>query len=691
MKTLLMAWAALIWGAAVVCAAEVPRLPEYVEAVRRDPTQVGAAQRLASALFHRDWMCPASPPLVQWLEESPRVTDGLAVPSPDGKRRLEVEGRRLRLVTLPDVSLMAEVEVGVAPVTVAWHPSGCVVALASERGVEIRDGRGLKVDPIRLRDAVGPALGFSGDGVWLVTGMRGGGVGLWDWAGARCVSVGVPGLARVTSARFASAGLWVSVGYPGGQMTLDARPGAAFDGWFGSTSAVQTAVFNPSGTRVVSVDVEGLVQSADGLGSGPVKRVRLAMPPRQVSLSPDDGWMGVALASSKVRMWGWSDARPMGAWISQPGAMWTAVDRGGNWLWSAGTTRVSAESMKPGKEQRHLSVSNEPVHRVVSDWQGRWVAALTGAGTNGAVRVWSMTNPAVEVAHVGVTVPGSFDMDPEGTWILLSGTNGGLRQVRVGVGGVISGRETLGGEARFDGARYSADGGRILTLTGTMVQVWDAQKLRAIGAAISLPGVSFERLELSKDGEFLRVEYQTGDVELRRVGTGEVVSIRWNSVGRLPRGVSLAGRRMDGEGRGVLVPDDSGGVRWVPLLPLGAAPAWLGELALAVWGAVPETAVAAVGKVGEKLRLAETKDVWTDWGRWWLSDRTMRTTSPGSSVKVSELATQLVRFEAPTALGDAVRMVPGDGAIRAAFGQQLKTNLTWDRPHRVEQGQFLTR
>ena len=381
MKSLLKACATLIGVAAVLRAAEVPRLPEYVDAVRRDPTQVAAAQRLASALFHRDWMCPASPPLVRWLDESPRVTNGLAVPSPDGKRRLEVQGRRLRLVTLPDVSLMAETEVGEAPATVAWHPSGCVVAMASDRGVEIRDGRGLKLDPVRLRDAVGPALGFSGDGVWLVTGMRGGGVGLWDWAASRCVSVGVPGWARVTSARFATTGMWVSVGSLGGTVTLDARPGGAFDGWFGATSAVQTAVFSPTGARVVSVDVEGLLQSADAAGAGPVQRVRLAMPPRQVSLSPDDGWMGVALGSSKVRRWGWSDGRPMGAWQSQAGAMWTAVDRGGRGFWSAGTTGVAAEWMTAGIEGRHLSVSNEPVHGVVSDRMARWVAATQGGPT----------------------------------------------------------------------------------------------------------------------------------------------------------------------------------------------------------------------------------------------------------------------------------------------------------------------
>lgn len=682
----------LMAALAVPAADRVPALPGLAAAVRTDRTDAAAASRLGSALMHRDWMLPVeSAAEAAWLAESVvRNGESGSLASPDGRRRLDWQGNLLKLVALPDGSPMAEVQTQRPWQTLQWHPAGWVVALAGTNGVEVRDGRTLALAVGEAAGAVGPTLAFSADGLHLITGRRDGGVELWDWAAVRSLAVGLPGWGTLDSAVFSPDGTRLKVRSAERSQVLDLRPGRSLSDWYGSTSSLRTVVFSPDSRRVLTASSDGVVQIRELAGDAKPLNLRLAGAPTSLDGSPDGAWLATGLTPGKVRMWRTDTGLPIGAWMAHPELTQVIAGPGGNWVWTVSPGLVRAWNVADPAGVPIPVLTNGRVHRVVADAPHRTVALLV-SGTNGpVVQLRHTTNPAVVLATVPAWETTVLDLDPTGTWLLTTSTNGGLRQRSWSQGGTEPGRPDVAAGSRFLGARYSRDARHLVTVTPSgSIRVWDSSTGQPRGARIEIPGVSVEGVELSPDASRLRVEESGGIVQIYEVRSGRPASEPWWPPLRRGRPVRVEGSRFAADGSAVLVGDGDSGGRLLALPPLESAPGWLADLADTVWGVGTNGPLAGVARVRRAVESAEKKDAWTRWGDWWLSDRSQRPAAVGSSVTAGELALRHLALGNVSPLPEARRLAPNSLPVRDALVRELQTNEFWGRPYRVEQAGWL--
>lgn len=678
------AWAAERW----------PVLPDLIRAVRLDPSDATAAARLGSALVHRDWMLPVAERAEEAWADRATSRDGEvgSLVSPDGRRRVEWNGSRLMLVALPEGRTLAEVRTALVWETIQWHPEGWVLALAGAQGLEIRDGQTLRVAAGECAGATGPSLGFSWDGLFLVTGRRGGGVELWDWAMSRSLAVGLPGWGRVERVDLSKDGSRVRVAQGGRRQSLDLRIGRALSDWHGATSALGFATLTVDGRQVLTTSADGGVQIREIGGHGRGRRFVLPSPPVAVATSPDSRWMAVADVSGMVGFWDLESGQPKGTPVGQGAVLDLALSSDGGWLWSASTNRVQAWSTS-GSDVEPLGVlGGERVHRISLDASGLRFAVLAGDTNAYRVRLWTMTNPAVELATLPAWGPGVLDVHPQGDWILTSGPSGGLRQRKWLVGGESAGRPDISPRSRFTGAAWSPDGNRIVTVDSAgVVRVWAAETGHLVGSRIEVPGVLADGVELSADGRWVRIEEVGGVVQVYEVASGRPSTEPWWPPVRRTRRVRGERQTFGAGGGVVLVPEGETGVRMAPLSPTGPAPGWLAEIAEAFWGASGAESTVVLDRVREGLSRGPGNDGWTEWGAWLLADRGTRRAGPGTPINGRELALRHLEGGMTSALVEAFRLSPGERSVREAFVGQLRTNTAWARPFREVQAEWLGR
>lgn len=667
-------------------------LPELAAAVRAHTNDPVAASRLGSALMHRDWMLPVEAAAdTAWGAPGVRRSGASgSLDSPDGRRRVEWQGTTLKLVALPEGSPISEVQTGRPWETIQWHPAGWAVALAGTNGLEIRDGKTLRQASGDCVGAVGPALAFSPDGLQLLTGRAGGGVALWDWAGVRQVSVGLPGWGEVESVAFDERGQRARVRAGGRDQVLDLRPGRALSDWYGSTGSVRTAVFSKTGDRVMTASGDGRIQFREVGGAGQSKGFQLASAAVALSATPDGKWVVTALSPGKARIWDVATGRPRGAWMPHPELTQVANSTRGDWVWTVSPSMVRAWNLGDPSGIPVGVVTNGRVHRLASDRACGTVAVLLSEPEGPLVRLWATTNPAVPLKNLPTWDTAVVELDPLGEWLLTSSTNGGLRQRRWTTGGTEPGRSDIGLGAKFAGARYSGDGRHVLTVTAQgVMRIWDSATGKPVGSKLEVPGLVVDSVELSPDGTQLRIEEAGGVVQVYDVATGRPATEPWWPPLRRARPVRVDATRFSRDGSAVLVPDGDLGVRLVPLPPSTPAPPWLASLAEAVWGLGTNVPSATVTGVRSAVDATGEKEPWRAWGKWWLSDRGTRSVLPGAGVTPEALALRHLEPSVTTVLPEALRLAPGSQAVRNAVMQQARTNQFWNRPYRAELGEWL--
>lgn len=665
-----------------------PSLPSLVDAVRLDPKDGVAAERLGSALMHRDWMLPVPATGSEAWRESATVRKEAtgALVSPDGTRRVEWNGDMLKLVLAADGSPLAEVRPGRPWTTIEWHPGGWVVALAGTNGVEIRDGRTLQVASGECGGAVGPALGFSEDGLFLVTGRKGGGVALWDWAQARLQAVGLPGWDAMERAVLSRDGGRARVESGGRTAVLDLRPGRALLDWNGGTSAVAVATLGAKGRRLFTAIADGSVQLREVAERGKARTVRLASQPSALALSGDGHWLGIALSSGKVRTWSLASGLPTGTWGGHPGVLDVAVSDEGRWLWSRSTNLVRAWMVTDPKVAPVAVVEGQRVHRMTGT-AGRWVSLLVEGDGGFEARVYAATNPVTPMVRLPAWDGAVLDVDVGGGWVLTAGERGGLMQRPLGGGEAV--RPLIPGPIRLDGARYSRDGQWILGVEpGGRIRIWESASGKVHGARLEVPGVHLDGLDLGPGARRLSLLEVGGVVQVYDVATGRACTEPWWPSVRRARPVRMDVQRFSEDGRVVLVPDGDTGVRLLPLPPEGPAPEWLGGLAEAMWGRGTDPA-AELGRLRTRLSDAEGATGWERVGRWLLEDRGTRTTAPGGGWTAVELGGRHLEVGNAGPLVEAFRLAGQNAVVRQALSQQLRTNGFWQRPYRELQAERL--
>jgi WD40 repeat protein len=667
-----------------------PVLPDLIRAVRLDPSDATAAARLGSALVHRDWMLPVAERAEEVWTDTATTRQGEvgSLVSPDGLRRVDWNGNRLTLVSLPDGSAMAEIRTILAWETVQWHPGGWVLAVAGAQGLEIRDGQTLQIAAGECAGATGPALGFSRDGLFLVTGRRGGGIELWDWAMSRSLAVGLPGWGRVDRVAVSRDGSRVRIAQGERRQELDLRTGRALSDWHGATSVVGFATFTPDAGSIWTTSADGGVQLREAGGRGRGHRFMLPSPPVAVSISPDSRWMAVGDVAGMVGLWDLESGQPKGTPVAQGPVLDLALSSGGRWLWSASTNRVQAWPTASADVEPLTALGGERVHRLSRDASGLRLAVLSGDTNGYRVRLWAMTHPAMAPVTLPAWGPGVLDVHPQGEWILTSGPTGGVRQRKWSVGGESPGRPDLSPRSQFTGAAWSTDGTRIVTVDpGGAVRVWEAETGHLLGSRIEVPGVVIEGVELSPEGGRVRIEEVGGVVQVYDVASGRPSTEPWWPPVRRTRRVRGERQGFGGGGGWVLVPEGETGVRMAPLPPTGPAPAWLGEIAEAFWGAMDGGSTEVLDRVRAGLSAGRVKDRWTEWGAWLLADRGTRRAGPETPFSGKELALRNVETGMTAALVEAFRLCPEDASVRQSFVGQLRTNAAWGRPFRELQAE----
>lgn len=691
-STLLAAFLCATAWASQACAATAPwpALAPLADALRAQPTDPTRAVRLASALAHHDWLFPGvAPDGARWLPGATRGTPALPpLPSPDGRREARWEGGTLRLVSMPEGAPMAEASMN-GPVTSAqWHPAGMVLAVARADGIELRDGRTLKAVGQRLPGAIGPALAFSPDGLGLATGAAEGGVVFWDWASGRAWARGCPGMGRLEALAFDDTGRWLRARATSGEVVLETRPGLAMDGWRGGATPVVASSFPMADGRWLTIEASGAVEWKPWEGSGEGSRLLLANAPKALAIDADGAWAAVALAPSKARLWNLRTGLPVGAWLPHPEVAHVAVSQGGSFLWSASPTSIRAHQPVPGTSS--LVVSNEPIHAFQGTPSGAWIAALVGPAHAASARVWDATRPGVEVARIPAPAPGAFDIDDSGTWLLVPAEKGGLQQRLVRTPDAPVDRPVLGAGTSWDEARYLGDDRRVVARDQQGVQVWNAIDGTRIGSARVPADVPLSRVHVSPDAQWLRFENAQGAVTLALLASGEEVA-SWPGTTRRARLPEIPGEPFTTDGKRVVVPDDVGGVRLIPLPPVAPAPAWLANVARIASGTPQGIPPAAITELRARIAQADPKNPWTAWGTWWLAGREARPTSPIAPLASSALADCIGSCAGPVAALEAWRWASHDPARRLALARQMQTNQAWNRPYRAEQGQGLAR
>lgn len=671
-----------------------PVLPELVRSVRLGPLDATAAARLGSALVHRDWMLPVAERANETWADTATSRDGEvgSLVSPDGRRRVEWHGNRLTLVALPEGATLAEVRTALVWETIQWHPGGWVLAVAGAQGLEIRDGQTLQGAAGECAGATGPALGFSRDGLFLVTGRRGGGVELWDWVMSRSLAVGLPGWGRVDRVALSRDGSRVRIAQGERRQELDLRTGRALSDWHGATSVPGFATLTADGRQVLTTSADGGVQIREAAGHGSGRRFVLASPPVAVATSPDSRWMAIADVSGMVGFWDLVSGQPKGTPVGQGAVMDLALSSDGGWLWSASTNRLQAWATAGADVEPLAVLGGERVHRISRDASGLRLAVLAGDTNTYRVRLWTMTNPAIDLATLPAWGPGVLALHPQGDWILTSGPSGGLRQRNWSVDGELAGRPDISPRSRFTGAAWSSDGNRIVTVdSGGVVRVWEAATGHLVGSRIEVPGVLIDGVQLSSDGRRVRIEEVGGVVQVYDVASGRPLTEPWWPPVRRTRRVR-GERQSFGLGGGVvLVPEGEAGVRTAPLPPPGPAPAWLADIAEAFCGAAGFEGAVVLDRVREGLSGSAGNDGWTAWGEWLLADRGTRSAGPGTAFNGRELALRHLEGGMASALVEAFRLSPGERAVREAFVGQLRTNSAWGRPFRELQAEWLGR
>lgn len=663
-----------------------PQLPGLIEAVRTNAMDAVAASQLASALMHRDWMVPAEAPAeVRWLPagRNRRAEGGLV--SPDGRRRLEWTESTLRVVSLPEGTPVANVEGVRAWETVQWHPGGFALALAGAQGVEIRDGRTLRTVVTNVPGAVGPALGFSAEGLWLAAGRAEGGVGLWDWAGGRLLSVGLPGWGRIDGVEFDATGRHVRIQSGQRLQVLDVRVGQALSDWHGSTTAVQTAVFTPDRRRVLSSSVDGVIQLRDVAGVEPTRLVRLALGAGAIAMTPDGAWMATRLGD-KLRLWDLGTGRPVGSWLMHPGHRGLHLSADGRVAWSASTNSLRYWWPRTSRLEPTIVVSDAMIHATVSDPGAKALAALM-TGTNGlSVGVWRPGEPEKPAVVLPVWGDGVLDVDPTGEWLLTVSTNGGVRQRRWAAGGSDPGRSDIGSGIGMRSARYSQDGRWVVTLgLDSTLQVWGAADGVAHGKALRLSGLEVGGVEVFPGGRRARIE-AGGRLAVWDLLEGRELTVPWVGGGRPLGGLGDRGSRVGADGASILVPGGDGSWRLAALPPEGHAPGWLVGMGELVWGTSAQAPAILLATVRREVWEGEPVMPWVKWGRWWMSDRGTRPVSPGTGMDARGLAARHLELGTVSPLLEAYRLDPVGAALRVRLRQQMQTNQFWVRPFRAEQG-----
>ncbi len=447
--------------------------------LRRDPTNHRAAERLLSALAHRDWLLPAAPSIAEF-QPMERVRF-----SPDGRLLLAV-GRdaHAKVYDTATARLVGSVSHADRLTGGGWSPDGRLVVTSSVDGTARiwNATNGQAVTPPLVHQGRVNGAEFSPDGrrVLTASGDRLGRI--WD-ATTGVVLRTLPGhTTPVLSARFSPNGRQVATSGGYGSVRIWDADTGAFQFRCENRRARLTALeFGPDGRRLLWAGENGGARLWDLTSGQPIgEALSHASPAETVwggAFSPDGKRVVTIGQDGFVRIWSADDGRLLGERQAHEGGIGTVMfsPEGGRWVTSStdnsarvwDLSRNSALGQPLREVERMLDAAFSP--------DGRRVAT---ASFNSVVQLWDV-RPRRDAGEL---------VDPAGSMSV----------------------------------QFSPDGETLATITrGREVRLLDARPARG-GQRPAVAATAVQVADFSPGGDWLATGTTNGSVQLWSVATGRL-------------------------------------------------------------------------------------------------------------------------------------------------------------------------
>jgi WD40 repeat protein/serine/threonine protein kinase len=550
-----------------------------------------------------------------------------------------------------------------AIVSAQFNPDGQRVLTASRDGTarvwDASTGR-MQGQPLRHQGPLASAE-FSADGATLVTASSDRTARLWDAGTGRRLAEPLEMGAPLRSAHVSPDGGRILTAAARsirlrGKPWLAALPLRVGDGLF-----TRTARFSPDGRWLLAARSDGTARIHDARTGGtvgqPLVHRRLVV---AAQFSPDGQSALTASQDGTARLWTVPSGEPALPPLVQDGQVETAdfspdglsvltvTDAGCVRVWNSRTGSPRTPVLK------HAEAVN--VARFSPD--SRWLA--TGS-SDGFVRLWDVRNGAV----VGRALPhdrlvNDAEFSPDCTRLVTASADGSARLWNTDTW------EPLGA-ALFQGrpvvsARFTPDGRRVVTADADgKLCLWDVREGRVVVESKGLDSAGL--FDVRRDGGLILAAGAEGRLHLFEATTLQPVAAEFAHDRVLQAiGFSPDGRRILGAALGTSL--------WDVPLGTGRCPPWLGLLAEAVGGKVLKAhqvlaestldPAQAVDRLEQQLRNEDPDNDWATWARWFLATPRERTTSPHSTLTLSNYVQRLAVPDGASSVAERLMVTAGD-------------------------------
>ncbi len=508
---------------------------------------------------------------------------------------------------------------------------------------------------------------FSPDGLWVASASADGSVQVWESRTGRVMGAPLRHEGPVLWVEFSPDGRWL-VSTAGDKTTrvwslpsipTQPQPMRHGEGLFGAS-------YSPDGRHIVTQPLNKAqiwdLPNARPVGAPIANEGALCKP----SFSPDGKWI-LTINKKTARVSDAQTGQPVGATMSHDDVItWAEFSPDGKRVVTASRDKTARiwDTESGNSVGEPMSHDDAAVKATFSP-DGKWILTLSSDGAAGIWNAASTKREGAPLRQEKAIRSAAFTADATQVITLAEGS---VRFWKV-PGGKASGETTLGATPAAIG-KFSPDGDRILIGShGNSAQVWDTHTGKAVGEAMHHDD-RLNEMNFSPDGNWIVTASQDKTARLWSAWTGKIAGEP------MRHALGVSGADFSADGKSIVTASwDKSAQIWDTDAVGTPAPDWLVQLAEFLSGQrlnarkLPEPANIDPAQLREKLAKLKGNDELSRFGRWFVSDRTTRTTSPFSEVTVPEILAQRLKENTLESLVKAYQLDPGNPLVVAALAK----------------------